>query len=43
MSTNEITVFFYGLFMDESLLASKGVHATESVIVCFIGSMGAGL
>ena len=30
MSTNEITVFFYGLFMDESLLASKGVRPTES-------------
>jgi hypothetical protein len=29
MSTNEIAVFFYGLFMDASLLASKGVHATE--------------
>ena len=25
-------VFFYGLFMDESLLASKGVHPTESTI-----------
>ncbi len=32
MSTNEITVFFYGLFMDEPLLASKGVHATEPTI-----------
>ncbi len=32
MSTNEITVFFYGLFMDESLLASKGAHATEPTI-----------
>ena len=30
MSETEIAVFFYGLFMDESLLASKGVHATES-------------
>ena len=25
----EISVFFYGLFMDESLLASKGVRPTE--------------
>jgi hypothetical protein len=32
MSTNELSVFFYGLFMDESLLASKGVHATEATI-----------
>ena len=32
MSTNEKLVFFYGLFMDESLLASKGVHATESTV-----------
>jgi len=30
MSTNVIAVFFYGLFMDESLLASKGVHPTNS-------------
>lgn len=27
-----MTVFFYGLFMDESLLASKGVDATEPTI-----------
>ena len=32
MSTNEIMVFFYGLFMDESLLASKGVRPTEPSI-----------
>ena len=32
MTTNEIMVFFYGLFMDESLLASKGVHATERML-----------
>jgi AIG2-like family len=32
MSTNAIAVFFYGLFMDESLLASKGVHPTEWTI-----------
>jgi len=32
MNTNVIMVFFYGLFMDESLLASKGVHPEESTI-----------
>lgn len=32
MSANEIAVFFYGLFMDESLLAAKGVHATDPII-----------
>lgn len=32
VNTNEIRVFFYGLFMDESLLASKGVCPTESTI-----------
>lgn len=32
MGTTEITVFFYGLFMDEALLASKGVRPTESTI-----------
>lgn len=32
MNTNAITVFFYGLFMDESLLASKGIRPTESTI-----------
>jgi len=32
MNTNALTVFFYGLFMDESLLASKGVRPTESTI-----------
>ena len=32
MNTNEMKVFFYGLFMDESLLASKGVHPTEPSI-----------
>ncbi len=32
MNTNTTTVFFYGLFMDESLLASKGVRPTESTV-----------
>jgi hypothetical protein len=32
MNTDQIAVFFYGLFMDESLLASKGVYATEPII-----------
>ena len=32
MNTNEINVFFYGLFMDESILASKDVRPTETTI-----------
>ena len=32
MNTSATWVFFYGLFMDESLLASKGVHPTDSAI-----------
>ena len=32
MNTDQIMVFFYGLFMDKSLLASKGVRPTESTI-----------
>ena len=32
MNTNAIQVFFYGLFMDESLLAAKGVYPTEATI-----------
>jgi hypothetical protein len=32
MNTNAIMVFFYGLFMDETLLASKGVRPTASTI-----------
>ena len=32
MNSNAIMVFFYGLFMDESLLASKGARPTESTI-----------
>jgi hypothetical protein len=32
MSANTMMVFFYGLFMDESLLASKGVRPAESTI-----------
>jgi hypothetical protein len=32
MNTDEIAVFFYGLFMDESLLVSKGIHPTDSII-----------
>lgn len=30
-TNNSITVFFYGLFMDESLLASKGIRPKVSV------------
>ena len=29
MNTDQIMIFFYGLFMDESLLVSKGVQPTE--------------
>jgi hypothetical protein len=32
MAASDKSVFFYGLFMDEALLASKGVHAAESTI-----------
>lgn len=32
MNANQIMVFFYGLFMDESLLASRGIHPTESTV-----------
>lgn len=32
MQTDPIRVLFYGLFMDESLLAAKGVRPTESAI-----------
>ena len=32
MNADQIAIFFYGLFMDESLLASKGVHATKPTI-----------
>jgi hypothetical protein len=32
MSTSGVSVFFYGLFMDESLLASKGVYAKDPTI-----------
>ncbi|MDJ0708771.1 MAG: gamma-glutamylcyclotransferase family protein [Woeseiaceae bacterium] len=32
MTTKDLQVFFYGLFMDESLLASKGVHATDVMV-----------
>ena len=32
MDTEEVTVFFYGLFMDESLLASKGVSPSKATV-----------
>jgi hypothetical protein len=32
MNTNAIMVFFYGLYMDESLLGSMGAHPTEATI-----------
>ncbi|NNF04540.1 MAG: gamma-glutamylcyclotransferase [Rhodothermales bacterium] len=31
MNTGQVSVFFYGLFMDESLLASKGVRPSRAV------------
>jgi AIG2-like family len=32
MDFEELAVFFYGLFMDELLLASKGVRASKSTV-----------
>jgi hypothetical protein len=32
MNSEEITAFFYGLFMDESLLASKGVIPSKATV-----------
>jgi hypothetical protein len=32
MSENSVAVFFYGLFMDESLLASKRIHPSLTTI-----------
>jgi len=32
MNTDQIMIFFYGLFMDELLLVSKGVHPMEPTI-----------
>ena len=32
MNSDQLDIFFYGLFMDESLLASKGVFPTEQAI-----------
>ena len=32
MSSEEVTAFFYGLFMDESLLASKGVSPLKATV-----------
>ena len=34
MNTDQLMIFFYGLFMDKSLLTSKGVHPMESTIGC---------
>jgi len=31
MKADDVMVFFYGLFMDESLLASKGIHASSAI------------
>ena len=32
MNSEEVTVFFYGLFMDESLLAAKGITPSRATI-----------
>lgn len=32
MNDNKVAVFFYGLFMDESLLASRGIDPSRSAI-----------
>ena len=32
MSAEEAVVFFYGLFMDERLLASKGIHPSRATV-----------
>ena len=32
MTENQLPVFFYGLFMDEALLASKGIRTTSPAI-----------
>ena len=32
MISEEVTVFFYGLFMDESLLASKGISVSKGAV-----------
>ncbi len=37
MSSDRECVFFYGLFMDEALLASKGIRATNPAIACIEG------
>jgi len=39
MNSEVVTVFFYGLFMDESLLASKGVSASKAT-VGYVGGYG---
>lgn len=32
MNAEQVTVFFYGLFMDESLLASKGISPSRATV-----------
>jgi gamma-glutamylcyclotransferase (GGCT)/AIG2-like uncharacterized protein YtfP len=32
MNTEQVAVFFYGLFMDESLLASKGITPSKATV-----------
>ena len=37
MEAEDVAVFFYGLFMDESLLASKGVIPSRAAVGCVDG------
>lgn len=37
MGANEISVFFYGLFMDAAVLASRGIHATDPAVAWLDG------
>lgn len=39
MNSKDVSVFFYGLFMDESLLASKGISASK-VTVGYVDGYG---
>lgn len=32
MNAEDVAIFFYGLFMDESLLASKGISASRATV-----------
>jgi hypothetical protein len=36
MAERDVAVFFYGLFMDESLLDSKGMDGTREPATCYL-------